>query len=754
MKKSIFIILISVIMLKAGIGDWKTFCSISQGNDIISNNGKIYIATDGGLIEYSSTDSLIYDTDNGLFKINTTSVEVDFRNIIWAGHSDCSISLFDENGNSVGSLNDIEDFGSYELNGIYSSDNYIYVATDQVLVRYIYNPTFNKYEVKGSNMMTGNVSDVIVSPSAIENYIYIAASGGVYSILEASSNIGYMDNWTLLSGFDPNTVVNKFMNIGDIVIALTSNGIYSIDGNMVIKESLADGVDILWGEVYNDEFYYLIKSGDVIINKSDTAFPVAFEEVYRTNDQIAERFLIENDMLYYISESGFSSFPITGGITTDHIFNLPAEKGIRKIRVTNDNSKLLYLTSFGFRSFDMFAEEFNDEFYRDSKIWQAKNFIEDNEENIYVCTWSTGIAKLAKTADGYDFEQRYSFDSPVLVKYPTHPGVCKDTRGNLWFTNYHNTDLDSTIVKLNTNGSIDSYTYSLAEGVPPTPFAIYVDQNDWVWTGSSSEQFNERDGLTVGIVKNGSLEINNFTGLGGIISINKDNNGFVWIGTNNGIKYIDMTYADAEEPSDLLASDITSIIEGPVGNMIYDIEISEINEKWFATDKGVSVLSSDNSRWRHYVPVSYKDNGRLYGDIIYGALPDNTITDIELNKKEGLAIFSSYNGITLFKDASLINRDNIDEVITLPSPFITDGSSIMSFVFPADGNNYNSVKIFDLNGRLIKGGTGSEVFSIINGWNGRDNNGKIVSTGIYQVIAYNDVDPTIKIIGKIAVVRR
>ncbi|NOR45987.1 MAG: hypothetical protein GQ534_10420, partial [Candidatus Delongbacteria bacterium] len=534
MKKTILIILLSMILLNADIGDWKTFCSISQGNDIVSSNNKTYIATDGGMLEFNGVENNIYDTDNGLFKINTTAIEVDFRNIVWAGHSDCSISLFNENGNSVGYLSDIEEYGSFNLNRIYSSDDYIYVATDQILVRYSYNSTFGKYDVTDSNLMTGNISDIIVH----EGNIYMSTTSGIYMISESNQNIGYLDNWTLLTGFDASTIVNKFLNVGDKVLAFTSNGIYSIDGNAVLKETIEDGFEILWGTIYNNELYYSTNTGNIVYRKSDLLL-TGYTDVLTITDPIAERFLINNNIIYYISNSGFSSYSIANSITTNYNFNLPAEKGIKKVKVTQDNSRLLYLTSFGFREFDIFSEEFNEDFYTESKIWWGKDFIEDNEENIYVCTWNTGIAKFTKSLGGYEFEQRYLFSDSFTSYKNGHPGVCKDKSGNLWFTNFNNADLDSTIVKINTDGSITPYTYSVAAGVPANPFNIFVDDNDWVWIGSSSEQFNERDGLSVGIVIEGTLVLNTFSSLGGIIDINRDKKDFVWIGTNNGIKYID-----------------------------------------------------------------------------------------------------------------------------------------------------------------------------------------------------------------------
>jgi len=637
------------------------------------------------------------------------------------------------------------------LNGIYSSDHYVYVATDKLLARYIYNSLFNKYDIKDTNLMTGNVFDVIVHGDDL----YISTDSGIYTIAESNQDIGYLDNWTLLSGFDVGTEVNKFINLDQEVLAFTSNGLYSInglDGLNVTKFIFEDGTNLLWGQLYNNELYYSVMSGDIIFYKTDNISTTT--EIYRTDDLLAKRFLIKDNSIHYLSDSGFSSYSTTNDIITNYTFNLPPEKGIKKIKVTKDDSELLYLTSRGFRRFDLFSKKFDDIFQTASKLWQGMELIEDNDENIYITTWSTGVFKFNKD---YDFEKRYIFGSITLdslpnvyFPYATHPDICKDRNGNLWVTNFGNLDQDSTIVKIGINGNITPYTLPNYQ----YPYNIFVDDNDWVWLGSSSQQFNELGGLGIGKVVDNSLDLKVFTGLGGIIDINKDKNNFVWIGTNNGIKYIDMNYTNINDPSKLETNDIISMINGPVGNMIYDIEVSDINEKWFATDKGVSVLSSDNSQWRHCVPVSYIDDGRLEGDIIYSALPDNAITDIELDEKNGIAIFSSYNGITLFESASLLNRDNVpfDEIVTMPSPFINDGNSIMTFVFHDE--KYNSAKIFALNGKLVKGGTGDDVFSIINGWNGRDNNGNIVSTGIYQVVAYSDTDPTVKIIGKIAVVRK
>ncbi|MCK5760770.1 MAG: hypothetical protein KAH33_05720, partial [Candidatus Delongbacteria bacterium] len=399
MRRLILIVLASMFLLQAKIGVWTTFCAITQGNDLILVNNKIYVATDGGLLEFNEQGNNIYDTDNGLFKINTTAVASDFRNIIWAGHSDCSISLFDGNGNSKGHLSDIEEFGSFNLNRIYSSDSYIYIATDKLLTRYTYNVEFGKYEVKDSNLMTGNVSDVIV----FNNAIYMAAQDEVYTVAESSSNIGDLGDWSLLSGFDPGTIVNKFLEFEGGILVLTSNGVYAINDSIVTKESIEDGSDVLWGAVYNSEFYYTVNIGDIVFYRTDMSLANITVEVCRTDDTIAEKFLIEGDVIHYISKSGFSSYSTASLMTTDYSFNVPKEKGIKKIKITKDNEKLLYLTSGGFRKFDLLSESFSEEYYTERKIWQAKDFIEDNENNVYVCTWSTGIAKFIKNIDDYDF---------------------------------------------------------------------------------------------------------------------------------------------------------------------------------------------------------------------------------------------------------------------------------------------------------------------------------------------------------------
>ena len=86
-------------------------------------------------------------------------------------HPDCSITLFDPGRRTSVYLDDIEQAGVYALNNIFSSDEYVYIATSGLLARYRYNTSFGKYEIADLNSMTGNVKDVKTAGGNRNNFV-------------------------------------------------------------------------------------------------------------------------------------------------------------------------------------------------------------------------------------------------------------------------------------------------------------------------------------------------------------------------------------------------------------------------------------------------------------------------------------------------------------------------------------------------------------------------------------------------------
>lgn len=96
--------------------------------------------------------------------------------------------------------------------------------------------------------------------------------------------------------------------------------------------------------------------------------------------------------------------------------------------------------------------------------------------------------------------------------------------------------------------------------------------------------------------------------------------------------------------------------------------------------------------------------------------------------------------------------ENINNLSVYPNPFIP-GENSEGLVI-GDLEKDSSVKIYSVNGRLVKYITveSGELFGSKAFWDGKDEDGNPVSSGVYLLIAYTE-DGKIKK-GKVAVIRK
>lgn len=749
-KKAIILIMVFVGIITAAEVKCTTFCSITKGYDIKNYAGDLLIGTNGGLIINSDGVNTIYDTDDGLYKTDVTRTSKDFRGMYWLGHKDCSVSVLDPLKKKVTYLNDIEQSGVYSLNGIFSSGKYIYLATSGLLARYKYNETYKKYEISEINSMTGSVKGIYVA----NGIIYGCFADRLFSISESAQNINFLNNWTQLSGLASGTILNGFAYDGTKLYALSNNGLYLISGNSAVKQTAFNNENLFYGIFDSDNFYVsLDQVGATVIKSVPKNLSGVPEIIFGTEEPDSKIFTVVGNTVYFTSSAGYSYYDISNETEYPMNFNVPKEKGIKKAVIDEAAGNLVYLTANKFSYMKMSNDSFHDTMF--SARGSSTNLLTKND-GLYICTWGSGVNYFQLVNGEYVYKKNYSFGSAegVSARYPVHPGIYEDDLGRIFITNWNDAAGDSSVTVLNSSGMVEK-SFNLPEF--KVVYDVFVDhyKNEyWVWLGSSRQSFGAYDGLGVGKYNGQTFSIKAIPLTDGVIDVVRDKENTLWIATNNGIKYIDLDLAPSL-PNDFTISNVSSLSIGPISNFIYDVEVNSINEKWFATDKGVSVLSSDNS-WRHYVPKYYTGSSSAPGEIIKTNLIDYVINDIEFDEKNGLAILSSDNGLVFLEYGKVFKSDKVKsgEIQTKPSPFINDGSAVMGFYFPEDGNTYDMAKIFDMKGFLVRGGDGGKELNIQYGWDGRDNKGKIVSTGIYQVIAFNKNDRTKKITGKIAVVRK
>lgn len=147
------------------------------------------------------------------------------------------------------------------------------------------------------------------------------------------------------------------------------------------------------------------------------------------------------------------------------------------------------------------------------------------------------------------------------------------------------------------------------------------------------------------------------------------------------------------------------------------IAVDGANQKWFGTDNGVYLVSDDCNKQIYHFNT---ENSPLISNIVY---------NIAINNNTGKVYFATDKGLCSFNNEIISPNMEMteDNVYAYPNPVksnYTGRINIVGLSFYAD------VKIVSTNGTLIKEGrsTGGNY-----SWDGCDQNGKKVASGIYMV---------------------
>jgi len=171
------------------------------------------------------------------------------------------------------------------------------------------------------------------------------------------------------------------------------------------------------------------------------------------------------------------------------------------------------------------------------------------------------------------------------------------------------------------------------------------------------------------------------------------------------------------------------------------IKVDGLNNKWITTVNSGVKLYTYNGIWLNDKEGFTSKNS--------GLLSDN-ILDIAFDPPRGLVYISTDKGISVYKSPYAYYGNQYQKPNTFPSPFRIPADQPLTI----DGLLQDSeVKIMLLDGTFIRhlDPKDGEVVGQQAYWDGRNEKGKLVSSGVYIFVAYTPEGDTVT--GKIAVVR-
>ncbi len=220
------------------------------------------------------------------------------------------------------------------------------------------------------------------------------------------------------------------------------------------------------------------------------------------------------------------------------------------------------------------------------------------------------------------------------------------------------------------------------------------------------------DGLTIKTTIDG-LPANNVT------AILIDRADSLWVGTNVGLVH--------------WAADIRRFLAVPLpseaGLAINALAADAMNTIWVGTDRGLVRLSSNGD-----AEFFDSDNSPLAG---------NSVREIAIDDRTGAVFIATNSGLTRLS-AGITPADKIEDVIAMPNPFEIEsgGDQHVRFNAPFGSRIY----VYTVSGQFIISVDGAD------GWDGRNENGALVASGIYLFVVRGPDGDYGR--GKIAVIQR
>lgn len=382
-----------------------------------------------------------------------------------------------------------------------------------------------------------------------------------------------------------------------------------------------------------------------------------------------------------------------------------------------------------------------------------------SEENTYFMgNWWNGIHKVTggKVVNNYNWE-----NSPMehaMGGYYCSPIIALDKAGNLWAAQSSAPAGKSFFVLPQAKQAQKAVTASdwitvNVPGASPSKFSVLTmlrNSNVKVFSDGTfgGSLFFINDGGTPSAnpttksYSSGSLfdQDGNIVNWNNIYTLTEDQNGNVWMGTNDGVLVFN--------PADAFKSDFrlhhikvprndgTNLADYLLnGIAVSHIAVDASNRKWICTNgSGLFLVSADGTT---VISQFNTDNSPLLSDVVYRVCPDPYSNAVYV---------TTSNGMMIYRTNRTSGENSFSNVVAYPNPVRPDYYGLITIT----GLMENSlVKIADASGNVVKQlkSVGGECT-----WDGTVDGAERVKSGVYFVFA-SQADGSEAAVTKILIVR-
>lgn len=742
LRNLLFFLFIAVSIYPQQLGIWKNYSSLQKINDAYVTEKGLWAVCLGGAFYYNFEDGSysILNKAEGLSNNRLTTVTVDPQGKVWIGSEDGTIDVYSPSSKEFKRILEIKNTNriNKNINELYSRNDTIFASTEFGLSLI----NSNNYSFYESATKFGNFTlDTKVLSSFKDNVVFACTQAGIAVQKPNSTNFSAPESWNtyFVSSSILADSVNKILKYRDTLVAATNRGLYFFNGSTWLLKTSALPSSYIDLYSRNDSLYLITKEQSLVLYSKgviSAPYPGTIYKKFAGNSS--------GDDIYVITDSGILSlkkgtnFLPPNGPRANLFSDMAVDKSGNLYIASGTDRVLLGYYKFDGSNWTNFSTANNPKLEYNAIY---KTYVSPDNA-LYLGTWGNGFIKITDKDTTV-----FNASNTGMVGIEKNPnaividGVKIDTKGNLWVLNYQSSQRQP-FSKLSTDNVWTHYQDPLEVKEFLASGGLVIDNNDtkWFFVNNNTEAPPPIGGTLCYFNADNPLYSSDLNGWGRITSDDGLSNsavyslalgkrGELWVGMADGVNIID----DPSNPK----KGITKVLIMR-SQMVHSIAVDALNQKWVGTDKGVFVLSSDGTQ---LVANYTAENSQL---------PSNTVNLIAIDNKSGIVYMATSEGLASITTNSVNPSENLGNMYAYPNPVLLDKGQ------PANINisglvRDSQIKIFTVSGKMITNfaSPGAGIAT----WDGRDDSGNLVASGVYLIVAYDTEGNNVGT-AKVAIIRK
>jgi len=722
------------------IGDWTTYTNKSDIRDIGNYENFVWCATNGGVFKYNLIDSSFEDFTNtsGLVYNDVNTLDVDNKGNVWFGLANGYINIYYNESKAWRTIDDIVEQKEHVIYDVVLHGDSLYIGLDIgiSLLHHIYDQ--NNCEVKETYKNLGVGFDVEIPVKCIylhDKDIWAGTDLGISRSNLNLPNLQAPNSWIYYTVNNSSIISNTIRSIkslDDVIYVATDLGVCKFDSNswIIINNGLnSENARDVYALIEKENLLYAGTKDGVYQLNGDTWSRIGATVSYVTSLAVGDNGDIYAGRDKIETSEGISIYRQANGTWRHFIPPGPAGNNFKSIAVDLDGI-LWCATKDGIFRFD-------------GALWKLYNIKDyglrynnffavavDQNNRKWFANWGDGAIMIDENENFSFYKEDIFSGIDIDPNYVALTNVVVDHDNNVWFTDYGAAD-GNVVTVITADGRSQSFSTSdgIIIDIDKELYGIAIDSNNRVWVGSMN-------GVTVVDHKNtifnktdddlsGTLTEADGLSKNDVRAMAEDYDGIMWLGTTSGLNFWTPDGGGG-------ASTKSGVIHDNISSIAVDIR----NNKWFGTSAGVSVLSSDNYNWTHYTT----DNSPL---------TSANVTSIAFDELTGKVYIGTTYGLSCFETAYSKPQANLDQVMAGPNPFIIGEDNGFRLLKLSENV---SIKFLSSNGILVHKVSKDNIVGSYE-WDGKNDQGEYVASGIYLYIIYNEATGLSKV-GKVAIIKK